>query len=270
MMSHDAGPDLSHRPDPATVRTRVFNRDAFDEAYREIVLKGTFFEDDAYYWGNWSRYRRTFELLSALPLPSPARLLEVGGGQMALLSRRLYGDQCFVGDVNEAFKSTLLEHGIEFLKCDLLRDDLPFEAELDVVVLLEVVEHIPIPLHQVLEKVRRWIKPGGYLFCTTPNLYRLRNVVRLALGLRVFDFFFIPDESKSIGHPFEYFDAHLRFHVERAGFEVQSIELRQLHGFGSGATLISRLGRLMATPLLANPNWRDSLVAVSKKPEVPI
>ena len=249
-----------------TRKPRVFDRAAFDQAYRQIILGGNFFEDDDYYRGNWSRYRRTFELLSALPLPRPARLLEVGGGQMALLSHHLYGDDCTVGDVNEAFNSTLLDFGIRFLKCDLLRDDLPFDQELDVVVLLEVVEHMPVPLHQVLEKVRRWIKPGGYLFCTTPNLYRLRNVVRLALGLRVFDFFFIPEESKSIGHPFEYYDAHLRFHLERAGFEVQSMERKQLHGFESGATKFARIGRFVAAPLLANPVWRDSLVAVATNP----
>ena len=245
------------------MQPRIFDRAAFDEGYREIILGGEFFEDGDYYRGNWSRYRRTFELLSALPLPSPARLLEVGGGQMALLSHHLYGDDCTVGDVNEAFNSTLLEHGIRFVKCDLLRDDLPFDHELDVVVLLEVIEHMPVPLHQILEKVRRWMKPGGYLFCTTPNLYRLRNVIRLALGLRVFDFFFIPEESKSIGHPFEYYDAHLRFHLERAGFEVKSIERKQLHGFESGATNLARVGRFLAAPLLINPAWRDSLVAIA-------
>lgn len=250
----------------AAVKPRVFDRKAFDEAYRRLILGGDFFESDGYYKGNWSRYRRTFEMLSSLPLPTPAKLLEIGGGQIALLSRCLYGDRCTVGDVNEAFSSTLLEHGIEFLKCDLLRDDLPFDQELDLVVLLEVVEHMPVPLHQVLQKVRRWIKPGGHLFCTTPNLYRLRNVVRLTLGLRVFDFFFIPEESKSIGHPFEYYDAHLRFHLERAGFRVQSVKLRQLHGFESGATRVARIGRFLSAPLLTNPTWRDSLVAVARNP----
>lgn len=257
---------LAESSQRADRKPRVFDRAAFDRAYRQIVLGGRFFEDDDYYRGNWSRYRRTFELLSSLPLPSPAQLLEVGGGQMALMSHHLYGDHCAVGDVNEEFNSTLLEQGIRFLKCDLLRDDLPFDQELDVVVLLEVVEHMPVPLHQVLEKVRRWIKPQGYLFCTTPNLYRLRNVIRLALGLRVFDFFFVPEESKSIGHPFEYYDAHLRFHLERAGFEVQSIERKQLHGFESGATPLAKLGRLAAAPLLVNPVWRDSLVAVATNP----
>jgi len=257
-------------PHTPEVRARAFDRSSFDEAYRKLILTGQFFEVDDYYRGNWSRYRRTFELLSSLPLPNPAKMLEVGGGQMALLSRYLYGDDCAVGDVNEQFNATLLEHGVAFHRCDLIRDDLPFEDDLDVVVLLEFVEHVPMPLHEVLEKVKRWIKPGGYLFITTPNLYRLRNVVRLALGLRVFDFFFVPEENKSIGHPFEYFSEHLRFHLERAGFEVQSIDLKQLHGFQSGATLLTKLGRLAATPLFSNPKWRDSLVAVAKKPLVSV
>jgi SAM-dependent methyltransferase len=251
---------------------RKFDRADFDEAYRRTVLSGEFLEVRDYYRGNWSRYRRSFELLSELPLPTPARLLEVGGGQMALMSHQLHGDHATVGDVNGSFDATLVQHGVEFVKCDLLRDDLPFENEFDVVVLLEVVEHIPFPLHEILEKVRRWIMPGGYLFLTTPNLYRFRNVVRLALGLRVFDFFFVPEPSKSIGHPFEYYSEHLRFHLERAGFSVDSIELKQLHGFQSGASALTKAARLMATPLFLNPLWRDSLVAVSTKPvaDVPV
>ncbi len=171
-----------------------------------------------------------------------------------------------VGDVSDAFKATLVQHGIEFVRCDLIRDDLPFENEFDAVVMLEVVQHFPIPLHEVFEKVRRWLKPGGYLLCTTPNLYRLRNVVRLALGLRVFDFFFMPDESQPIGHPFEYYKEHLLFHLEKANFDVKSIELKQLLGFESGVTPMAKVGRFLAAPLLTFPRWRDSLVAVATKP----
>lgn len=53
---------------------------------------------------------------------------------------------------------------------DLL--DLPWHEEWDVVFLLDVLEHIP-DHREVLQQVRRSIRPGGLLFVTTPALQSL-------------------------------------------------------------------------------------------------
>ena len=140
------------------------------------------------------------------------------------------------------------------------------DEEFDLVVLCEVVEHLPMPLHTVLEKVKAWMAPGGWLFLTTPNLYRLRNVVRLAFGKHVFSFFFYPERGHGIGHPFEYYIDHLVWHIEKAGFESVHTELAQL--ITTGSTPLTKLGRFCATPLLhLRPLWRDCIVAWAKKTE---
>lgn len=246
-----------------TCEGRRFTRKAFNQAYRDVILGNRFQEIPAYYRQHRSRYRKTLEYLSELPLPRPARVLEIGGGQIAVLCRRLFEDHCVVGDVSEACGPSVTQHGIKFVKCDLLHDDLPNRDDFDVVVLCEVVEHLPIPLYIILEKVRLWVKPGGFVFITTPNLYRLRNVIRLALGMKVFGTFFYPEPGQGIGHPFEYYKEHLIWHLEKAGLQVCGVCYAQL--IGAGSTMWTNAARWLARPLLLRPLWRDCLVAWAQR-----
>lgn len=245
---------------------RKVARAEFDAAYSEVVLRGHFFEADDYYLQHKRRYRRTLERVCRIPAPTPARILEIGGGQIVLLCNKLFGDSVVLGDVNPDYSKEVKDQGIEFAKCDLLHDDLDYRDEFDIIVLCEVVEHLPVPLYTILEKVKKWMKPGGHIFITTPNMYRFRNLVRLALGMRVFDLFLYPEPGKSIGHPFEYYEKHLRWHLDKAGFEVQYTELTQLVGFECGATLLARVGRFLASPVAFRRLWRDSLVACARRP----
>jgi hypothetical protein len=102
------------------------------------------------------------------------------------------------------------------------------------------------------------MKPGGLLFMTTPNLYRLRNVIRLMLGMRVFDHFFIPERGHSIGHPFEYSAEHLSWQISQGGFKDIDVTYRQLSL--SGSTFRAKLARMLLSPLLLREKFRDSLV----------
>ena len=243
---------------------RQFSKHSFDQAYNKLIRNNKFFELESYYIQQKLRYYNTLKYINQLSLPKSARILEVGGGQIALLSKEIVGYDCTVADVNENYKQGILDRGLQFLCCDLLHDDLEYRDYYDLVVMCEVIEHMPVPPHIVLEKVKAWIKPGGLIFLTTPNLYRFRNLVRLALGLHVFDLFFIPDRGSSIGHPIEYSQAHLKWQLETAGVESVNIQLRQLGGAGS--TLWTQMGRIIASPFLLRPLWRDNLVAVARKP----
>ena len=193
------------------------------------------------------------------------KILEIGGGQIALLMKELFDDSCTIADVNEAHKLGILNHGVNFLCCDLLHDDLEEKKIYALVIMCEVIEHMPIPPHIILEKVKTWIKPNGLLFLTTPNLYRFRNLIRLALGMRVFDTFLIPEREKSIGHLIEYSKTHMEWQLRKAGFSSINIELKQLDNAGS--SFWAQLGRIIATPVLLRPLWRDKLIATAVKSE---
>lgn len=252
------------RATPARTAPRNFDGSAFDAAYREVILGNAFFEIPQYYVQNRPRYRNTMKRVCRLPLPEKAEVLEIGGGQTALLMSRLFGDKSSCGDLYETYASSLTRHGVEVFLYDLTRDEPPPGRQWDLILLCEVVEHLPVPPHIILEKLRRAIRPGGFLFVTTPNLYRFRNVVRLALGKPVLSTFFYPEPGQGIGHPIEYSDAHLRWHLERAGFTVEWTELCQLAN--NAATFGAQLARWASTPLYLRRLWRDNLVAAARNP----
>ncbi|MBV8882840.1 MAG: class I SAM-dependent methyltransferase [Chroococcidiopsidaceae cyanobacterium CP_BM_RX_35] len=245
-------------------QNQVLVKSNFEKAYIKTILNNKFFEQDSYYKQQKSRYFNTVKQIHQLPMPNHPKLLEIGGGQIALISQELFNYECTVADVNETYKQSILDHHIKFQCCDLLHDDLEQRNYYDLVVICEVIEHMPVPPYIVLDKVKTWLKPGGWLFLTTPNLYRLRNIVRLALGLRVFDTFRIPERGFSIGHPIEYSQTHLKWQIETAGFESVNIRLQQLDNVGS--SLKTQLARIIASPLLLRPLWRDKLVVVARKP----
>jgi SAM-dependent methyltransferase len=265
MTTLESRPTMNIRSDDRSVEPRRFTRPQFDEAYDDVVLGNSFFEEPGYYRRYRQRYFNTLRRLVKLPLPRPARILEIGGGQMALLTHRLFGDEAVVADINDTHADAVRQFGIDLVVCDLLYDDLPERDAYDLVVLCEVVEHLTVPPHLVLRKVRQWIRPGAHLFLTTPNLYRLRNAVRLTLGMPLFCLFLYPERGQSVGHPLEYSGEHLRWQIEQAGFDPLYVDRVQLTNH---ATLwYAKVGRALLSPLLAmRPGWRDNLVAAARKP----
>jgi SAM-dependent methyltransferase len=246
------------------VAARTFDRAGFDRAFDEVILGGEFFEPDGYYPTYRPRYEKTLRYLAGLDLPRPARILEVGGGQIVLLCHALFEDTGTIVDVNNKHAQAIKRVGLEHRVCDLLRDDLPDREAYDAVVLCEVVEHLPIPLHLVLEKMKRWIKPGGYVFLTTPNLYRLRNIVRLMMGKQVFCPLRYPPRGHAIGHPFEFSADHLRWHLEAAGLHEAHVEITQLAN--TSMKTGTKLARALLGPVMAmRPLWKENIVAWARR-----
>jgi 2-polyprenyl-3-methyl-5-hydroxy-6-metoxy-1,4-benzoquinol methylase len=237
----------------------------FNEAYERLVLRGRFVESPAYYRQHRGRFRRTLAYYSALPLPARANVLEIGGGQIALLAHAVMNHRGAVADISESYAAAVMCHGLPFIRCDLMRDCLASEPSYDCLVLCEVVEHLPVPLHLVLERILPALKPGGSILVTTPNLHRLRNVMRLIRGREIFRPLFYPRPGQNLGHVLEFSAAHLQWQLERAGLEAVTIRLAQLSNYGSSAA--SQALRMLAAPLLyARPLWRDNLVAWARKP----
>jgi 2-polyprenyl-3-methyl-5-hydroxy-6-metoxy-1,4-benzoquinol methylase len=237
----------------------------FREVYDATVLSGDFLEDRAYYHHYRERYWRTLGFIDdALPEPSRARLLDIGSGQFALLCRKLFGAHCDVADIDSRHVDVLKRNDVGFVQVDLTSGGVPAREPYDVIVMAEVIEHVPRPPHLVFADLRPAIVPGGRLILTTPNLYRLRNVVRLATGQRVFDTFRLPARDRPLGHFLEYDRKQLSWHLHEAGFEIEVAAIEQLdHG---GASLPARLARQILRPVLAvRPLWRDNLVFVARR-----
>ena len=260
---------------------RAFSRRDFDREYDRSVATGeagAFLEVPDYYEAQRERYYRTLCHVAALDLPRPAKILEVGGGQMALLCKRLFGDEPCVGDVSADYAQSVTRQGVEFFKLDLLVDDLPDEQKgtFDLVILAEVIEHLPVPGYVPLEKIKSWLKDGtddaagvgGRVLVTTPNLYRIRNVWRLLTGRKIFCNFHYPDPGKCGGHQLEYSHRHLAWALQRAGLRVDYCRMEQLTNHGHSAK--AKVLRAAASPMHAVPRWRDNLVAVASRTAAPV
>lgn len=240
-----------------------FTRPQFDAVYERVILNSGFFETPRYYHVRRDRYWNTFRHYAALPIEHPASVLEIGGGQIALLAQEIFRDRATVGDISEAYAEAVTRRGVNFVYCDLTRE-IPESGQYDVIVLCEVVEHLPVPLHGILEKLVALLAPGGHVFVTTPNLYRLRNLVRMALGKPIFCHWFYPEPGHSLGHVIEFSQEHLVWQMEQAGLINVHCEITQL--VNRGHTTLANLGRRVSVPLLhLRPLWKDNLVASGQR-----
>lgn len=246
----------------------AFDEAAFREAYARTVEGRRFLEEQAYYDQFRDRYANTLRYVTRAlrDVPPPPRILDVGSGQLALLTRALFGAESEVADIDTRYTEALRAQGVGFFEVDLARGGPPPGPRYDLVILAEVIEHVPRPPHRVFEELAATLRPGGRLLVTTPNLYRLRNLLRLATGQPVFSFFREPARDRPLGHFVEYAKEQMDWQLREAGLEVELSERVQLSW--GGASRRARLARKVLRPLLvARPLWRDNLVLLARKPE---
>jgi 2-polyprenyl-3-methyl-5-hydroxy-6-metoxy-1,4-benzoquinol methylase len=242
----------------------AFDHRSFRRAYDELVVGGRFHEVPEYYPRYRTRYEALYRAFAARAPHGPIDVLDIGGGIYATLAAALRGDRCTVADLGATNADYLQRCGVASVEWNLCDDEQPFEARFDAIVFSEVIEHLPVPAHLVLARLRRALRPGGFLLCTTPNLYRLRNVVYMALGRQIFDHFRMP-EGRGLGHVLEFSRDHLAWQIEKAGLRLESLDLRYFphQPYSLAFRLLSWIGR----PLFLVPRWRDCLVAIAHAPK---
>lgn len=107
-------------------------------------------------------------------------VLDLSCGEGEILSR-LKNEGCQVLGTRYRTGDYIIEHDYAAESRVALRDDvdllrrLPFaDHSFDVVLLIEVLEHLPSHLH-VLAEAARVLRPGGHLLITTPNIARIHS-----------------------------------------------------------------------------------------------
>lgn len=121
------------------------------------------------------------------------KILDLGcaPGHMGIILHNL-GFEMHGIDLNQLWEETYLDR--EWLQTlhvqalDVERQPLPFpDATFDGAVFAEVLEHIAIasPV-QVMQEIRRVLKPEAKMLLTTPNVCNLANILALAKGKNIF------------------------------------------------------------------------------------
>ncbi len=150
---------------------------------------------------------------------------------------------------------------------DVEREDLPHGNEsFDVVLCLEVLEHLSVDPMAMMAEVNRVLKGGGTFVLTTPNAVRYSNVVNIVLGEQPYGW-----------APYNGFDGnrHNREYtpseIERL-FRAGGMTPREVTTFGTkrrglGRDALRRIAASVLWPVFwCPPRWRrDVILAVGAK-----
>lgn len=163
---------------------------------------------------------------------------------------------------------------LELHRFDAERDVWPFgDAAFDVVVCMELLEHLCYSPAHVLHEANRVLRPGGTLLLTTPNALNAETVVDVLRGRSYGEHY--SGYGPSDRHNREYTRAEVDAVLRAANFEpavqalnVAGYEPRDRLARGLRALAAARAGRLArhrdhlfalarktGPPLLAHPEW---------------
>lgn len=128
----------------------------------------------------------------------------------------------------------------------------------DIIVMAEVIEHLPVAPGPVFELLSGMLKPRGFLIVQTPNACSLPKRLRMLVGRNPFEM--IRDRRQSAGHFREYTMRELADLVRTAGLSVSSTTAEN---YFLRETRSSRLFRLLG-PLFP-PSLRDGITVCARK-----
>ena len=159
-------------------------------------------------------------------------VLEIGAAPFhlsALLVQHNYNLKILDLDPSR-FSDFLNEFNIHAEKCDIEHDVFPVEkSSIDLAIFTEVFEHLRINPVETLNKISETIRPGGYIYLTTPNFYRHYNLVNIIKGkgfVNAFREFNKLNTIGHMGHVREYTRGEVTEFLENSNFEIVDFEYK--------------------------------------------
>ncbi len=184
-----------------------------------------------YFESHWTRYLATLALVEDL---APAHVLDLGIVPPCLFQAlfaaahpgaEITGVWAEPGPFAQTLRATAPERAdipLRLHPCNVERDPLPLaDGSMDLVLAMEILEHLGTDPLFALEEAARVLAPGGHLVLTTPNIASHRNAVKpLALAAPYSFGLHVPVGGIYGRHNREYVPAEVQALGEAAGFET--------------------------------------------------
>jgi SAM-dependent methyltransferase len=149
----------------------------------------------------------------------------------ALLRNYSKADLMVIDPAASLFRKYFENNSIEYIDGDLLDSELDISLRpVELVLFCEVIEHLTGNLVLTIDRITRYVKPGGYLYITTPNLRSITGLLNLIIrgsGLAskpqqtIRQQYERPgDNPDYFGHVREYGSLELICFIQSFGFEV--------------------------------------------------
>jgi len=112
-------------------------------------------------------------------------ILDLGGRDGTMTRHFLEGNRVVIGDIDvEAMARAQQDYGVDTIEVDL-NQALQFEDKsFDVIVLAEVLEHLPYP-KVTFGEIQRILRPGGMLVGSIPLAYHLKDRWQVLRGRKL-------------------------------------------------------------------------------------
>ncbi len=183
-----------------------FQGHGFDTSVNYVREVGEFTEKkDDYTLHDWD-----VDCIAALVRGAKGKkLLEIGCGTGVFLAKaREHGFDCAGLELSSYAAEFVRSMGIS-VETKSIEEANYAEGTWDVIVMREVIEHLPHPLES-LETVRKWLKPDGVLFMATGNYDSPERKVKGSDW-----FYFMPE-----GHLYYFSNRTMQKYLRKAGFRI--------------------------------------------------
>lgn len=145
-------------------------------------------------------------------------------------------------------------------------DCLPFEeGAFDVILFLEIIEHLkdkhPADILQFLAK---YLKPGGKIVISTPNVRAISKVIALLIGQNIYHSYDdLYRKGNDFAHIHEYTKGEIEAVVKESGLQLDTF-MFTTYGFYNDS-LLRKIAHYAIYPLKVVPCFREGMITTCSK-----
>lgn len=185
-------------------------------------------------------------------------VVDIGVGPISALIRLLKGAEVIGLSLTDSRRKLCENYGINLRICDLETKSLPLDDEsVDVVLFMEVIEHLCIWPNRVLDNIYRTLKPGGYLVVSTVNFLRISNRIRAIIGRNpLINYFEATEDGRN--HVREFVLEEMSYYMKKSGFTIDKTYRFGIPGGGAIVSMLLHLAYLY-------PGFRNYFMIVGRK-----